>query len=123
MVRRLARGAGYEAVYCMKHGSNSRASDRFALRRLTVGKEFDLADFQRLLTPAAACQLRIVNAVHNALRVTIGSRRLEALHSLLYRTGIRAWLRPERLRYVLLAGALGAAAILAAILLALRGGG
>ena len=119
-VRRLARAAGYEGVYCMKHGSNSRASDRFALRRLTVGKEFDLEDFRRLLTPAAACQLRIVSALHNGLRITLGSRRLDALHARLNRLGVRRWLRPERLRVVLLVGAGLAAAVLAAIVLALR---
>ncbi len=121
-VRRLARQAGYEAVYCMKHGSNSRASDRFALRRLTVGKDFDLEDFKRLLTPAAACQLRIVNALNNGLRITLGSRRLDTLHDLLYKAGVRAWLRPERLKYVLFAGAAIAVAILAAIVVGVARG-
>lgn len=121
-VRRLAREAGYEGVYCMKHGSNSRASDRFALRRLTVARDFGLEDFQRLLTPAAACELRMVNALHNGLRITLGSRRLDALHDFLSRTEVRAWLRPERLRYVFLAGAGIAAAILATIALVVLGG-
>jgi hypothetical protein len=118
-VRRLTIRAGYEAVYCMRHGSNSRASDLYALRRLTVGKGFGIDDFRRLLTPAAACQLRLVNECHNLLRVTLGPRRLDALHDVLNRTGIRTWLRPGRLRVALILVAAVALLMLSALAFAL----
>jgi peptidoglycan/xylan/chitin deacetylase (PgdA/CDA1 family) len=84
-VKRLAKEAGYRAVFGMLKGSNHAGSDRYALRRMVIARDFTLADFQKILHPAATCYLRLISFVQNLLLTLMGPRRLDALRSYLFR--------------------------------------
>jgi peptidoglycan/xylan/chitin deacetylase (PgdA/CDA1 family) len=89
-VRRLAKEAGYKAVFCTLKGSNNKKSDRYALRRLVIGQEITISDFRRILRPSTACFLRLTSAAQNILLVTLGPRGLDRLRDFLY----GSWLGP-----------------------------
>jgi peptidoglycan/xylan/chitin deacetylase (PgdA/CDA1 family) len=83
-LRRLAIEAGYRAVFCMLKGSNNKASDRFALRRLVVGRDTDIKDFAALLEPAAGFRLRLTSSAQNFLALVLGPAGLDRLRNALY---------------------------------------
>lgn len=58
-VRRLAKEAGYKAVFCMLKGTNNKSSDRYALRRLVIGRDFSISHFRRILCPSTGWCLRM----------------------------------------------------------------
>ena len=100
-VRQLAKEAGYKAVFCMPKGSNNASTDRYALRRVVVGREFTLEDFRRILTPATACQLRFASFLQNLLLKTLGPYGLDALRDFLNRTRLGSLFAPGRLKFFL----------------------
>src|SRR5262245_30551184 len=91
-VKNLAKETGYTAVFCMLKGTNNKRSDRFALRRLVVGKDFTVEDFRRMLRPATASYLRVESFLQNALFVLLGPARLDALRDFLYRSSLGSFL-------------------------------
>jgi peptidoglycan/xylan/chitin deacetylase (PgdA/CDA1 family) len=84
-VRQLAREVGYQAVFSMLKGSNNARSNRYALRRMVVARDFTLEDFQRILHPAATCYLRLISFLQNLLLNLLGPRSLDALRDHLFR--------------------------------------
>lgn len=98
-VRQLAKEAGYKSVFCMLKGSNNARSNRYALRRVVVARDFTLEDFQRILKPATTCQLRLTSFFQNLLLNILGPRRLDALRDSLYRTRLASFLILGQLRY------------------------
>lgn len=84
-VKRLAQAAGYSAVFGMLKGSNHAGSDRYALRRMVIARDFTLEDFRKVLHPAATCYLRLISFLQNLLLTLIGPRRLDALRHHLFR--------------------------------------
>src|SRR5262245_2829368 len=91
-VKNLAKETGYTAVFCMLKGTNNKSSNRFALRRLVVGKDFTVEDFRRMLRPATASYLRVESFLQNALFVLLGPARLDALRDFLYRSSLGSFL-------------------------------
>lgn len=85
-VKRLAKECGYDAVFCMLKGSNNKGSDRYALRRLVVARDFSLNDFRSLLSPATAVRLRLMSCVQNMLLHVLGPGGLDKLRNSLYRS-------------------------------------
>ena len=98
-VKRLVRESGYEGAFCMLKGTNSGISDRFALRRLVIGRDFDLEDFRRVLQPRAAFYLRLASSVQNALLTLLGPGGLDALRDRLYGFGLGSLLTRGQLKY------------------------
>lgn len=98
-VRRLAKESGYEAVFCMLKGSNHCGSDLFALRRVVIGRDFTLKDFQRAIGPAAAWQLRLTSYFQNLLLNSLGPKRCDALRNWLFQTRLAPVLVLGQLRY------------------------
>jgi peptidoglycan/xylan/chitin deacetylase (PgdA/CDA1 family) len=84
-VKRLAQDTGYRAVFGMLKGSNHAGSDRYALRRMVIARDFTLADFRKVLHPAATCYLRLISFLQNFLLTLMGPRRLDVLRSYLFR--------------------------------------
>jgi peptidoglycan/xylan/chitin deacetylase (PgdA/CDA1 family) len=84
-VRQLAKEVGYRALFSMLKGSNNARSNRYALRRMVVARDFTLEDFQRILHPAATCYLRLISFLQNLLLNLIGPRYLDALRDRLFR--------------------------------------
>jgi peptidoglycan/xylan/chitin deacetylase (PgdA/CDA1 family) len=99
-VKTLAKEAGYKAVFCMLKGSNNKKSDRYALRRLVIGREVSINDFQRILQPSMGCYLRFTSSVQNILHFTLGPRGLDALRDLLYGSWLGSVLTPGQLTYL-----------------------
>jgi peptidoglycan/xylan/chitin deacetylase (PgdA/CDA1 family) len=97
-VRQLAKEAGYQAVFGMLKGSNHARSDRYALRRMVIARDFTLEDFQRILHPAATCYLRLISSLQNLLLNLIGPRRLDALRHHLFRMKLARLLIHGQLR-------------------------
>jgi len=83
-VRRLAQETGYRAVFCMLKGSNNLASDRYALRRLVVGRDMDIKEFARILEPATAFRIRLAGDLQNFLARALGPAALDRLRDFLY---------------------------------------
>jgi peptidoglycan/xylan/chitin deacetylase (PgdA/CDA1 family) len=107
-VKQQVKAAGYRAAFCMRKGTNNRWSDRYALRRLVVARDFTISDFKRLLMPTTACSLRILSSLQDLLFNTVlGPSRTDALRNTLYRTRLASLFIHGQLRY--LAGALAAA--------------
>jgi peptidoglycan/xylan/chitin deacetylase (PgdA/CDA1 family) len=84
-VKRLTKEVGYQAVFGMLKGSNHAGSDRYALRRMVIARDFTIEDFQKVLHPAATCYLRMMSFVQNSLLTLLGPRRLDALRHHLFR--------------------------------------
>jgi len=99
-VKKLAREAGYKAVFCMLKGSNNKNSDCYALRRLVIGRDFSINDFRRILQPSTACHLRLTSSVQNILHFLLGPRGLDALRDLLYGSWLGAVLTRGQLSYL-----------------------
>ncbi len=99
-VKKLAKEAEYEAVFCMLKGSNNKNSDRYALRRLVIGREISIADFHRILQPSTACYLRFTSSVQNMLHFLLGPRGLDALRDLLYGSWLGSVLTRSQLSYL-----------------------
>jgi hypothetical protein len=97
-VRQLAKEAGYQALFGMLKGSNNARSDRYALRRMVIARDFTLKDFQRILHPAATCYLRLISFLQNLLLNLLGPRRLDALRNCLFRTKLARLLIHGQLR-------------------------
>jgi len=83
-VKRAVKEAGYYAAFCMSKGTNNRKSDRHALRRLVIGRDFSLEDFRRVLEPATACYLRFTSSLQTALLFLLGPSGLDAFRKVLY---------------------------------------
>jgi peptidoglycan/xylan/chitin deacetylase (PgdA/CDA1 family) len=111
-VRRLAREAGYDAVFCMRKGSAGLSTDPFLLPRMVVSRDTTLDDFRRLLTPPAWLQGRIISLAQGSLSRLLGMRRMDALRSWLYASPLAPLLRPRRLVLALLCGFLAGLAVL-----------
>jgi len=100
-VKRLVKEVGYKAAFCMLKGTNNSHSDRYALRRLVVARDFAIEDFQKLLKPATACYLRITSLLQNVLFNTLlGPAKFDALRDRLYHTRVGSLLARAQLRYV-----------------------
>jgi peptidoglycan/xylan/chitin deacetylase (PgdA/CDA1 family) len=97
-VKRLAKEAGYRAVFGMMKGSNHTGSDRYALRRMVIARDFTLEDFRKVLQPAATCYLRLISFLQNLLLNLIGPRRLDALRNHLFRMKLARLLIHGQLR-------------------------
>jgi peptidoglycan/xylan/chitin deacetylase (PgdA/CDA1 family) len=97
-VRRLAKEAGYKAVFGMLKGSNHARSDRYALRRMVIARDFTLADFRAVLRPAATCYLRLISFLQNLLLSLLGPRRLDVLRNRLFRMKLARLLIHGQLR-------------------------
>ena len=99
-VRQLAKKVGYKAVFGMLKGSNNLQSDRYALRRVVIGRDFSLDDFKKSLEPGTTCQLRLTSFFQNILLKIFGPTGLDALRDFLHRTGLVTFLVPRRLQYL-----------------------
>jgi peptidoglycan/xylan/chitin deacetylase (PgdA/CDA1 family) len=97
-VKRLAKEAGYRAVFGMMKGSNHTGSDRYALRRMVIARDFTLEDFRKVLQPAATCYLRLISFLQNLVLNLIGPRRLDALRNHLFRMKLARLLIHGQLR-------------------------
>jgi peptidoglycan/xylan/chitin deacetylase (PgdA/CDA1 family) len=97
-VKRLAKRAGYKAVFGMLKGSNNARSDRYALRRMVIARDFTLEQFQRVLHPAATCYLRLISFLQGLLLNLLGVRRLDALRNALFRSKLARLLIHGQLR-------------------------
>ncbi|HXH08792.1 MAG TPA: polysaccharide deacetylase family protein [Alphaproteobacteria bacterium] len=97
-VRRLAKEAGYKAVFGMMKGSNHARSDRYALRRMVIARDFTLADFHAVLHPAATCYLRLISFLQQALLSLLGPRRLDVFRHRLFRMKLARLLIHGQLR-------------------------
>jgi peptidoglycan/xylan/chitin deacetylase (PgdA/CDA1 family) len=84
-VKRLAKEAGYQAVFGMLKGSNHAGSDRYALRRMVIARDFTLADFRKVLHPGVTCYLRLISFLQNLLLTLLGPQRLDDLRNCLFR--------------------------------------
>jgi peptidoglycan/xylan/chitin deacetylase (PgdA/CDA1 family) len=111
-VRRAARNAGYQAVFCMRKGSASLSGDPLRLPRMVVSRDMTLEDFRSLLTPAGWLQGRILSVAQEGISRLLGMRRTDALRDRLYASAFAPLLRPRRLA-LLLAG--GVSTVLAAL--------
>jgi len=100
-VKRLVKDAGYKAIFCMLKGSNNMRSDRFALRRLVIGRDFSLEDFSRILQPATGCYLRLTSSIQNFLLLSLGPGGLDTLRNAVYRSKLGKSLIRGQLRFVL----------------------
>jgi peptidoglycan/xylan/chitin deacetylase (PgdA/CDA1 family) len=98
-VKALVKESGYEAAFCMLKGTNSRTSDQLALRRLVIGRDFDLDDFRRTLQPVGAFYLRLTGSLQNALLALLGPGGLDGLRDCLYRLGLGSLLTRGQLKY------------------------
>jgi peptidoglycan/xylan/chitin deacetylase (PgdA/CDA1 family) len=99
-VKRLAQEVGYNAVFGMLKGTNNKNSDRYTLRRLVIGRDFDLTDFCDILRPATAWYLRITSSIQNVLLLLLGPRGLDALRNCLYRSWFGSVLTRGQLSYL-----------------------
>jgi peptidoglycan/xylan/chitin deacetylase (PgdA/CDA1 family) len=113
-VRRIAKECGYKAVFCMLKGTNNKQSDRFALRRLVVARDFALTDFQKILTPATATHLRLTSSLQNLLLRVLGPSGLDTFRDFLYRSPLGPTLVGGQMRYF--AGGLAAAIVIILLL-------
>jgi peptidoglycan/xylan/chitin deacetylase (PgdA/CDA1 family) len=101
-IKQQVKDAGYQAAFCMRKGTNNRRSDRYALRRLVVARDFTIDDFQRLLMPRTACSLRILSFLQDLLFNTfLGPSRCDALRNRLYRTRLASFFIHGQLKYLL----------------------
>jgi len=78
-VKRLTRATGYELVFASRKGTNHPRSDRFALRRLVVGRGFGAGGMAHLLRPGTGFQLRLASTAQNAVQGVIGTGGLDRL--------------------------------------------
>jgi peptidoglycan/xylan/chitin deacetylase (PgdA/CDA1 family) len=99
-VKRMVKEAGYKAAFCMLKGTNNRQSDRHALRRLVIGRDFSLEDFRLTLRPATACYLRLAGSAQNALLSLLGPAGLDAFRNFLYRSRLGKSVIRGQLRYL-----------------------
>jgi len=99
-VKRLVRTAGYEAAFCMLKGTNHRRSDPYALRRLVIGRDFTIEDFERILEPRTGLFLRLTSSMQNILLFLLGPRRLDALRDFVYRAPLGTSLIRGQLKYL-----------------------
>jgi peptidoglycan/xylan/chitin deacetylase (PgdA/CDA1 family) len=97
-VRKLAKEVGYKAIFGMMKGSNHARSDRYALRRMVIARDFTLADFRAVLHPAATCYLRLISFLQNLLLSLLGPRRLDVLRNCLFRMKLARLLIHGQLR-------------------------
>ena len=99
-VKRLAIESGYKAVFCMRKGTNNKKSDRYALRRLVIGRDVSIGDFRRMLQSSTAACVRLEGGVQNALLYLLGPGRLDALRDLLYDSRLGSHLGAGQQRYL-----------------------
>ncbi len=109
IVKHLIDQIGYKAAFCMLKGTNNKISDRLALRRLVIGRDFNLEDFRRVLQPAGAIHLRLAGSLQNTLLAVLGPGGLDALRDGLYGLGLGALLTRGQVKYVV--PCLGATAV------------
>ncbi len=98
LVRRMAKECGYDAVFCMLKGTNNAASDRYALRRLVVARDFTLQEFRKMLQPATATRLRLMSFVQNVLLGVLGPGGLDQLRDRVYRSPFASLLLSTKAR-------------------------
>jgi peptidoglycan/xylan/chitin deacetylase (PgdA/CDA1 family) len=113
-VKRLAKEAGYKAIFCTLKGSNNARSNRYALRRLVVARDFTIDDFQRILQPTTACQLRLTSFFQNLSLSILGPHRQDALRNTLYRTRLASFIIFGQFKYFV-----GSLAVMVVVLLIL----
>ncbi len=97
-VRKLAIETGYKAIFCMLKGTNNRSSDRYALRRLVIGRDFNIDDFRQSLRSSTATYLRIESGIQNALLYLLGPGGLDGLRDLIYESRLGPVLTQSRHR-------------------------
>jgi peptidoglycan/xylan/chitin deacetylase (PgdA/CDA1 family) len=117
-VRRMAREAGYEAVFCMRKGSVGLKGDPYALPRMVVARDMTLEDFRSLLTPAGRLKGRIVSTLQEGMGRMLGMRRLDALRAFLYASPLAPLVRPRTIFWTILTCAALALVVLLWIVLA-----
>lgn len=101
-IKRLAQKAGYQAVFgCLLKGSNNVRTNRWALRRNVVARDFSPKDFKNCLAPATAFQLRLTSFVQNLLLSILGLRRTNSFRDALHRTRLAPFLHQGNLKSVL----------------------
>ncbi len=100
IVKHLVDQTGYKAAFCMLKGTNNKSSDRFALRRLVIGRDFTLEDFRRVLQPAGSFYLRLSGSLQNALLAILGPSGLDVLRDALYGLGLGVLLTRGQVKYV-----------------------
>ena len=99
-VKELVKETGYSAAFCMLKGSNNKTTDRFALRRLVIGRDYTMADFERTLRPATACYLRLASSLQNILLFLLGPGGLDSLRDTLYQSALGRSIIRGQVRYL-----------------------
>jgi peptidoglycan/xylan/chitin deacetylase (PgdA/CDA1 family) len=99
-VKQLVKETEYSAAFCMLKGSNNKTTDRFALRRLVIGRDYTLEDFERTLRPATACYLRLASSLQNALLFMLGPGGLDSLRDSLYQSALGRSVIRGQVRYL-----------------------
>jgi peptidoglycan/xylan/chitin deacetylase (PgdA/CDA1 family) len=115
-VRRLVREAGYLTSCGSGRGTSTRRSDPFALPRLGVERDLDLAGFRRMLRPAGSTLLRAAGELKVVPARLLGPRRARSLRDRLYTVRRAPWFSADRIARVLVASAALGAGVLAGLL-------
>ena len=106
-VLRIARDAGYAAVYCSLPGTVRRGAGAFPLPRINVEGHLDLDGFARTLSPLRIAQRRLVMTLRAWPKRVVGPRTWTMLREKVFPWVGGHWLSPSRMG-ALLAIALGA---------------
>ena len=117
-VQRLAREAGYDAVFTANVGSVCRGTDRWDIRRLIVEGNFTLEEFERNLRPLTICTRKIIATIKKWPPHLLGATRYMALRERLFNSPLRALFILRRLKMIALA--LGLLVLVALTLLLAR---
>ena len=113
-VRQLAQESGYEAIFTGLKGTNNQGSNRYALRRLVVARDYSLAEFEKLLRPATAIHLRLTSVLQDLLLSALGPAGFDDLRNSLCRSRLGRLLLGGQIRVVICG--LAAAVILVVLL-------
>jgi peptidoglycan/xylan/chitin deacetylase (PgdA/CDA1 family) len=116
-VKRMARIAGYEAVFCMRKGSAGLDGDPLALPRMVVARDMTLEEFRSLLTPRGWLRGRIISIPQTAVVRVLGIRGANRLRGWLYASPLRGLLAPRRLAWLIFGGLLAGILLLAGLAL------
>lgn len=116
----LCRDAGYHSVCTSDNGTTNRDTDPYRIKRFIVEGSYDLAAFQRALTPRLIVQRRILNAMKKLPPKILGERVWMPLRERIFHSFAGRWLSFAHLRLALLsAGLLALVALVGITLLAL----
>jgi peptidoglycan/xylan/chitin deacetylase (PgdA/CDA1 family) len=99
-IMRLAREAGYEAVFTANVGSVHRGTDRWDIPRLIVEGNFSLKEFEKNLRPLAICTRKLVFGVKKMPPHLLGATRYMALREKLFNSPLRSLFIMRRLKVV-----------------------